>query len=113
MLMKKKASRGRKTNDAMLIIDRLVGNDSVRRAGIADARLNLEVAQVVYDARKQAGLTQAQLARRIGTTQSVISRLEDSDYGAQSLSMLRRIARALDLYVHITLQPRPYYSRNR
>jgi ribosome-binding protein aMBF1 (putative translation factor) len=109
--MKKKASRGRKTTDGMLILERLTGDDPVRRAGIADARLALEVAQVVYDARVQAGLTQAQLARRIGTTQSVISRLEDSDYGAQSLSMLRRIARALDLYVHITLQPRPYYSQ--
>jgi len=95
----------------MLIIERITGNDPVRRAGIADARLDLEVAQVVYDARKQAGLTQAQLARRIGTTQSVISRLEDSDYGAQSLSMLRRIARALDLYVRITLEPRPARHR--
>jgi len=109
--MKKKATSGRKTRDAMRIIDRLIGDDPARRAGIADARLNLEVAQVVYDARKQAGLTQVQLARRLGTTQSVISRLEDSDYGAHSLSMLRRIARALDLYVHITLEPRP--SRRR
>jgi ribosome-binding protein aMBF1 (putative translation factor) len=105
--MKKKASSGRKTSDAIEILDRLTGEDSLRRAGIADARLRLEVAQVVYDARKQAGLTQTQLARRIGTTQSVISRLEDSDYGAHSLTMLRRIARALDLYVQITLLPRP------
>jgi len=109
--MKKKASRRGKTSDAMLILERLTGDDPGLRAMMADERLNMGVAQVVYDARKQAGLTQAQLARKIGTTQSVISRLEDSDYGAQSLSMLRRIARALDLYVHITLQPRPYYSR--
>lgn len=111
--MKKKASKRAKTSDAMLILDRLIGDDPGLRAMIADERLNLGVAQVVYDARKQAGLTQAQLARKIGTTQSVISRLEDSDYGAQSLTMLRRIARALDLYVHITLLPRPHYSRKR
>jgi ribosome-binding protein aMBF1 (putative translation factor) len=103
--MRKKVSSGRKTSDAMRIIERLIGDDPARRAGIADARLDLEVAQVVYDARKQAGLTQAQLARKIGTTQSVISRLEDADYGGHSLSMLRRIARAIDLYLRITFEP--------
>jgi len=103
--MRKKVSSGRKTRDAMKIIERLIGDDPARRAGIADARLNLEVAQVVYDARRQAGLTQAQLARRIGTTQSVISRLEDSDYGAHSLTMLRRIAVALDLCLRISFEP--------
>lgn len=103
--MKKKASRGRKTNDALVILDRLTGEDPKMRSAIADQWINFEVAQVVYDARMQAGLTQAQLARKIGTTQSVISRLEDSDYGAQSLTMLRRIARALDLFVRISFEP--------
>ena len=32
--------------------------------------------------RKDAGLTQAELARKIGTTQSVIARLEDAEYTA-------------------------------
>jgi predicted transcriptional regulator len=41
-------------------------------------------------------LTQEQLAERIGTTQSVISRLEDCDYDGHSLSMLNRIAGALN-----------------
>lgn len=103
--MKKKASRGRKTNDALVILDRLVGDDPKMRSALADQWINFEIAQVVYDARTQAGLTQGQLARRIGTTQSVISRLEDSDYGAQSLKMLRRIARALDLYLRISFEP--------
>ncbi len=103
--MKKKASRGRKTGDALVILDRLTGDDPKMRAALADQWINGEIAQVVYDARTQAGMTQAQLARRMGTTQSVISRLEDSDYGAQSLTMLRRIARALDLYLRISFEP--------
>ncbi|MBK7644776.1 MAG: helix-turn-helix domain-containing protein [Planctomycetes bacterium] len=111
--MKKKTTKVRMTNDAMVIIDRLTGNDPVRRAGIADQWINLEIAQLVYDVRKQAGLTQAQLARKVGTTQSVISRLEDSDYGAQSLTMLRRIARALELYLRISFQPLPKKKRKR
>lgn len=106
----KKRSR-RTTSDGVLILERLTGDDPKLRAAMAEARLQFEVGQVVYDARMQAGLTQAQLARKVGTTQSVISRLEDADYGGHSLSMLRRIARALDLYVHITLGPRPTRRR--
>ena len=103
--MKKKASRGGKTSDGLVILDRLVGDDPKMRAALADQWINFEVGQVVYDARAQAGLTQAQLARKVGTTQSAISRLEDADYGGHSLSMLRRIARALDLYLRITFEP--------
>ena len=53
------------------------------------------VAQLIYDARTAAGLTQQQLADAVGTTQSVISQLEDADYQGHSLTMLRRIAKAL------------------
>ena len=51
---------------------------------------------MIYDARTNAGLSQKELAALIGTTQSVISRLEDSDYEGRSLTMLERIARALN-----------------
>lgn len=44
-----------------------------------EARVNAAVAQLIYAARNQAGLSQAELAERIGTKQSVISRLEDAD----------------------------------
>ena len=52
-------------------------------------RLNAKVAQMIYDARTGAKLTQKQLAERVGTTQSVIARLEDSDYAGHSLTMQR------------------------
>jgi transcriptional regulator with XRE-family HTH domain len=51
--------------------------------------------------RNRAKLTQAQLAELIGTTQSVISRLEDADYEGHSLSMLQRIATALHTRLEI------------
>jgi len=41
------------------------------------------------------------LARLVGTTASVICRLEDADYEGHSLAMLRRIAEALDKRVEI------------
>jgi transcriptional regulator with XRE-family HTH domain len=50
-------------------------------------------------------LTQAQLAKRVGTTQSVISRLEDADYDDHSLAMLGRIARAVGCVVEIRVHP--------
>ena len=40
------------------------------------------------------GLTQRELAKLVGTTHSVISRLEDDDYLGHSLAMLRRLAAA-------------------
>jgi transcriptional regulator with XRE-family HTH domain len=58
---------------------------------------------MLYAARTDAGLTQAQLAKAAGTTQQVISQLEDADYQGHSLSMLRRIAAALDRRVEVRL----------
>jgi transcriptional regulator with XRE-family HTH domain len=54
------------------------------------------VAGAVAETRARFGLTQAQLAERIGTTQSVIARLEGGRH-AVSTSLLRRIAAALDV----------------
>ena len=54
-----------------------------------------KIAAVVKAARTRAKLTQAQLAKKIGTTQSVIARLESgTDYRTPSLSLLARIAAA-------------------
>jgi transcriptional regulator with XRE-family HTH domain len=58
---------------------------------------------MILAAREGAGLTQGQLAKLVGTTQSVISRLEDADYEGHSLSMLRRIAAALHHRVELRL----------
>jgi transcriptional regulator with XRE-family HTH domain len=46
--------------------------------------------------RTKATLTEKALAERVGTTPSVISRLEDDDYAGHSLAMLWRIAAALN-----------------
>ncbi len=95
------------TSDARKILQRrYVGDDAARRASLGAERVNARVARLVYDARSEAQLTQMQLAALIGTTQSVISRLEDADYEGHSLSMLRRIAEALNLELAVTMTPR-------
>ena len=54
---------------------------------------------------KTSGMTQQQLAAAIGTTQSVISQLENADYEGHSLAMLRRIADALHMKLRVELVP--------
>jgi DNA-binding XRE family transcriptional regulator len=70
-------------------------------AELEEARASAEVARKVYALRTRAKLTQKELAARVGTTPSVISRLEDDDYDGHSLAMLRRIAAALNKRVEI------------
>ncbi len=72
---------------------------------LEEASVNLCVAQLIYDARTAAGLTQKQLAELVGTSQPNIARLEDADYEGHSLSMLQRIAKALHLKLRIDLAP--------
>lgn len=84
-------------NDAVSILHRrYVGDDAERKASLQEERVNAEVARMIYDLRKEAGLTQKELAKLVDTTQSVISRLEDADYNGHSLSMISRIAKALN-----------------
>lgn len=53
------------------------------------------------DARAKKGLTQAELARRVGTTQSAIARFE-SGAGNPTLSFMQKITRALDTEIKIS-----------
>ncbi|SPE17878.1 conserved hypothetical protein [Candidatus Sulfotelmatomonas gaucii] len=74
-------------------------------AALEEARANDEVARKIYKLRTEAGLSQRQLAKLIGTTASVICLLENADYEGHSLSVLRRIAAALDRRVEIRFVP--------
>jgi ribosome-binding protein aMBF1 (putative translation factor) len=85
-----------KTKDALKILERVTGNNQTIKAGIAKAKINLDVAQMIYDARTNAGLSQSALAALIGSKQPVIARLEDARYSGHSLNMLQRIAAALE-----------------
>jgi ribosome-binding protein aMBF1 (putative translation factor) len=68
-------------------------------------RQQMEIAEMIHQARADAGLSQRALADRVGTTASVICRLEDGDYDGHSLTMLRRIADALGRRVELRFVP--------
>src|SRR2546425_6957513 len=94
-----------KKKDALdQLIDRFVRNDPERQAVLDEEIVNVESAQLVYDLRKKAGLSQRELARKVGTTASVICRMEQADYES-SLPMLRRIARALNRRLELRAVP--------
>lgn len=95
----------RKNSDAIKIIEKMNNGDSEIQEMIVIASINATVAQLIYEARIKEGLTQKQLADLIGTKQPVIEQLEDADYEEHSLSMLKKIADALNQKVEIVLTP--------
>ena len=95
-----------KTRDAVSILHKRYYKGSPRRiADLEKARLSAEVARKIYELRTKAGLTQKQLAVLVGTSHSVISRLESDDYTRHSLDMLHRIAAALNKRVELRFLP--------
>jgi ribosome-binding protein aMBF1 (putative translation factor) len=84
--------------------DRYVGQDPELAAFLEEELAAADIANQIYKLRMKARLSQRQLAARVGTTASVICRLEDSDYKGHSLSMLRRIGTALGRNVRIVFE---------
>jgi len=94
------------TTDAVKILHRRYYEGKPERlANLEAARANDQVARKITALRTQAGLSQRQLARLVGTTASVICRLEDAEYEGHSLAMLNRIAAALNRRVEIRFIP--------
>jgi len=91
----------RATRNIAEVVRRKLAADQVLAEAVHRERFNANVASEVLAIREQAGLTQKQLADRVGTHQSVIARLEDADYESHSLKMLQRIADALGKGVEI------------
>ena len=99
--------RKKATSDAIEILHRRHYEGKPGRISeLEEARAENDLARKIYELREHAELTQARLARMIGTSESVISRLEDSEYTGHSLKMPRRIAEAVYKRVEIRFVPR-------
>ena len=83
-----KRKTARKPSEALLSRVKNAEERETHRRGVEAARLRLELAQTVHDLREKAGLSQADLAKRVGTRQPNISRLENGE--AASLPSLDR-----------------------
>lgn len=60
---------------------------------------DLALGQLIYDLRTETGLSQRELAERMSTTQSVISRLEEGGGARNRIDTLARVATALDRHL--------------
>lgn len=97
----------KKTSDALTILhSRYIKGDAGRLAAIEAEREKIKIAEQVYALRKQRGLTQKQLAEIMGTTQSVISRLEDTDYESERIDTLQKLAAALQCHLEVRFVPK-------
>lgn len=109
-----KTKKRRATSDAVEILHRRYFEGKPEMlALLEEERANAEIARMIYEMREEAGLTQRQLAKLIGSSASAICRLEDADYEGHSLSMLRRIATALNKRVELRVCPLPVKSTRR
>lgn len=96
----------KRTTDAVKILHgRYIKGNAKRAASVRSEREKAHIAMQIHRLRTKAGLSQKQLADLVGTTQSVISRLESTEYSGHSMNMLGKIAAALGCEVRVDLVP--------
>jgi transcriptional regulator with XRE-family HTH domain len=83
---------------------RRLANKTARREYVRAELVN-GVAHQIRILRHQRNWTQSHLARRLKTTQTVVSRLEDPSYGKFSVKTLLDVANAFDVAVHVRYMP--------
>lgn len=93
------------TTDAIEILERIESKDPELAALVEVELRKIRIAEKIRQAREKAGLSQRELAKRINTTQSVVSRWESSDYERFSLNTLIKIAAALNCNIRLDLEP--------
>jgi transcriptional regulator with XRE-family HTH domain len=98
----------RKTNFDLYLEEQLKYADFAER--FKKAGEAWEIALQLAALRKKSGLSQKELARRVGTSQQQISRLESPSYEGHSLSMLRRVAEVLGASVHVEIERKKHQT---
>jgi transcriptional regulator with XRE-family HTH domain len=101
----------RQTNFDQYLAEQLRDADFAAR--FREAGEAWDVALKLASLRKASGLSQKELARRVGTSQQQISRLESPSYEGHSLSMLRRVAEVLGAQIHVEIQTKKQWSTTR
>ncbi|MCH8824625.1 MAG: helix-turn-helix transcriptional regulator [Planctomycetes bacterium] len=91
------------TQDAIKILERMVGDDAELQLQIQLSDITADIAEQVYEARTERSITQTELAVLIGTSQSAVARVENADYDGHSIRTLVKIANALKFHVQFNL----------
>lgn len=92
--------------DAVEVLDKRYGSDNPEEWNrlLREEEIKGQIAQIVYDLRNEAKLSQTRLAKLVKTSQSVISRVENADYEGSALEILLRVCLALNRPLHVTKQ---------
>lgn len=85
-------------------------SEKCMREAFVEAEVELMVAQQIRTLREQRGWSGQQLAKVLGVPQSVVSRLENPDYGRHSLRTLLRLAHAFDVGLTVRFQAIPAWA---
>ncbi len=100
------AHQRKPTTDGLEILDRVLYEGRPERlAELERARMEDEMGRKILALRSQAGLSQAQLARRMGVGTHFIADLEEAAVETDYLLWLRRVAAALRKRVEIRCVP--------
>jgi DNA-binding XRE family transcriptional regulator len=92
-----------KTSDATAILRDQISRDSELAALVEEERHRLQLAEKIRSARREAGLTQTEVAKQIGTTQSAIARLESGGYERLSIRTLLKVAAVLNCRLDVDM----------
>ena len=106
--MRRTAKRDRHSE----VVERRARKSATYRKTFDRTLHQIDLALLVREMREDASLTQAELARKVGTTQSVIARLEDAEYSGHSLTMLERIATACGVALKLHAEKKPNFERD-
>ena len=87
------------------LYEELIGDDAAAQEEFEEGLVNIEAAQLIHDMRTKAGLSQRELAKKIGTSASAINRLESADYEGHTIATVRRIATALNRRLELRAIP--------
>jgi ribosome-binding protein aMBF1 (putative translation factor) len=93
------------------LVEKRARKSASYRKAFARTLHQIDLALLVREMREETGLTQAELARKVGTTQSVIARLEDAEYAGHSLAMLERIASVCGVALKLHAEKKPHFDR--
>jgi DNA-binding Xre family transcriptional regulator len=88
-------------------LDRLIHQSPAFQAQVEEELAAIKVAQDLMALRESRGLSQVQLANRLGITQSAIAQLESARPQNVELRTLVRVATALGAQVNLSIRPTP------
>lgn len=97
----------RHKDDLDRYLEKVLKEDPSFKEKLDKAGQAIDIAFQIYDLRKEAGLTQTQLAKLVGTKQSNIARIEAADYTGYTLKTLEKVTKALKAKLEIKIVSAP------